>query len=73
MFYRIGRRGKIVLQYLMVLQHRNITHFPMITVKYETPSQMLDNYNTMVHHRNISYRKMDGMEASCFVGLFLEC
>ena len=37
MFYRIKRDGeKIVLQYLMVLQHRNITHTSMITVKCKT-------------------------------------
>ena len=33
--------GKTVLQYLMILQHRNITHTSMITAKCKKPSQMV--------------------------------
>ena len=42
MFYRIQRDGKKnVLQYLMVLQHRNIRHTYMITLKGKKPLQMM--------------------------------
>ena len=35
------RRGKIVLQYLMVLEYRNMTHTLMITIKCKKFSQMM--------------------------------
>ena len=37
---RRWRREEIVLQYLVVLQHQNITH-TWITVKCKKPSQMI--------------------------------
>ena len=44
--YRERRKEKIVLQYLIVLQHSNLTHTLMITVKCKKPSQMMKFTNT---------------------------
>ena len=41
MVYRLERRERIVLQYLMVLNHRNITPASLITIKRKKPSKIM--------------------------------
>ena len=48
----------------MVLQHRNITHTSMITVKGKKSSQMMFKNLTNTY---IVYRKTDGLEVSGFI------
>ena len=66
MFYHIERKGKKnLLQYSMVLQHRNIPH---------TLTQNLRKLRCLKKFANtdifIIFKKVGGLEVSCFVLLF---
>ena len=55
MFYHRERQEKhVVFQYLVVLQHRNIRHFKMITLISKKPSQTVIFQN--IHQHRHMYR-----------------
>ena len=69
MLYRIKKREKIELQYLIVLQHWNITHTSMITVKCKKSSQMMMFRKFTSTGISIVYRKTDDLELPGFFSI----